>query len=81
MVWEGRTEVPNAISLNDLDVTFRVADGDRLVPVVVRAGVTDGDFVEVLEGLASGDRVVTSATFLVDSESAMAAALKAVAGR
>ncbi|MBZ5589681.1 MAG: efflux RND transporter periplasmic adaptor subunit [Acidobacteriia bacterium] len=60
---------------------FRVADGDRLVPVVVRAGVTDGDFVEVLEGLASGDRVVTSATFLVDSESAMAAALKAVAGR
>jgi Cu(I)/Ag(I) efflux system membrane fusion protein len=59
---------------------FRVADGDRLVPVAVRAGVTDGDFVEVLEGLAAGDRVVTSATFLVDSESAMAAALKAVSG-
>ncbi len=60
---------------------FRVADADRLVPVPVRAGITDGDFVEVLEGLAAGDRVVTSATFLVDSESAMAAALKAVSGR
>jgi Cu(I)/Ag(I) efflux system membrane fusion protein len=60
---------------------FRIADGDRLVPVPVRAGVTDGEFVEVLEGLAAGDRVVTSATFLVDSESAMAAALKAVSGR
>ena len=59
---------------------FRIADADRLVPVAVRTGITDGDFVEVLDGLAAGDRVVTSATFLIDSESAMAAALKAVSG-
>ena len=65
----------------DRAYAFRLADGDRVVPVSVRTGLTDGDFVEVLEGLAAGDRVVTSATFLVDSESAMAAALRAVSER
>ena len=59
---------------------FRIADGDRLVPVALRTGISDGKFVEVLDGLAAGDRVVTSATFLIDSESSMAAALRAVSG-
>ncbi len=60
---------------------FRLGEGDRIVPVAVRTGISDGEFVEVLEGLAAGDRVVSSATFLIDSESAMAAALRAVAER
>ena len=78
-----RLAVPSSALLRtgERAYAFRVADADRLVPVAVRAGITDGDYVEVLDGLAAGDRVVTSATFLVDSESAMAAALKAVSGR
>ncbi len=78
-----RLAVPSSALLRtgEQAYAFRVAEADQLVPVAVRAGITDGDFVEVLEGLAAGDHVVTSATFLVDSESAMAAALKAVSGR
>ncbi|MFZ5874977.1 MAG: efflux RND transporter periplasmic adaptor subunit [Nitrospirota bacterium] len=33
-----------------------------------------GDYTEVVDGLAAGDRVVTSATFLIDSESKLMAA-------
>ncbi len=60
---------------------FRIAAGNRLVPVPLRTGISDAQYVEVLDGLAKGDHVVTSATFLIDSESAMAAALRAVSGR
>ncbi len=60
---------------------FRLDAGDRIEPVTVQTGISDGAFVEVLSGLAAGDRVVTSATFLIDSESAMAGALQAVSER
>jgi Cu(I)/Ag(I) efflux system membrane fusion protein len=35
----------------------------------IKAGIRAEDYVEVLSGLMAGDRVVTSANFLVDSES------------
>ena len=35
-----------------------------------------GEGFEVLSGLAEGDRVVTSANFLLDSESSLKAALR-----
>lgn len=38
-------------------------------PREVRLGVKTGEFVEVLDGLTAGERVVTSANFLIDSES------------
>ena len=38
-------------------------------PREVRLGAKAGDFFEVLAGLKSGERVVTSANFLIDSES------------
>jgi Cu(I)/Ag(I) efflux system membrane fusion protein len=41
----------------------------RLRPKAVVLGRKGGDFVEVREGLAEGDRVVTSGTFLVAAES------------
>lgn len=65
----------------DTSYAFRLADGDRLVPVKVRTGIADSEYVEVLSGLAADDMVVTSATFLIDSESAMAAALQAATER
>ncbi|MDZ7581756.1 MAG: efflux RND transporter periplasmic adaptor subunit [Deltaproteobacteria bacterium] len=38
-------------------------------PREVRLGAKAGEVVEVLDGLLAGDRVVTSANFLIDSES------------
>jgi Cu(I)/Ag(I) efflux system membrane fusion protein len=41
----------------------------------VKVGVESGDRVAILQGLAPGDRVVTSAQFLIDSESNIEVAL------
>jgi multidrug efflux pump subunit AcrA (membrane-fusion protein) len=45
-------------------------------PVEVRLGKNGEDWIEVLSGVKEGDRVVTSANFLVDSESRFKAALE-----
>ena len=55
-------------------VVLAVGDG-RFKPVPVRAGLTVGDTVEILDGIREGDRVVTSAQFLIDSESSVSAGL------
>ena len=58
-----------------------VALGDgKFQPRVVRLGASDGDFVEVLDGLAAGEKIVTRANFLVDSESRLKASLQALGG-
>jgi Cu(I)/Ag(I) efflux system membrane fusion protein len=49
----------------------------RFEPRPVKLGVRGDGFVEVTEGLAAGDKVVTSANFLIDAESNLKAALKA----
>jgi Cu(I)/Ag(I) efflux system membrane fusion protein len=65
----------------DRAYAFRAAEGDRIEPVEVTLGVRAEGVWEVLKGLKAGDRVVSSANFLVDSESSLKAALEAVAGR
>jgi Cu(I)/Ag(I) efflux system membrane fusion protein len=58
-----------------------VALGDgKFQPRVVRLGASDGDHVEVQDGLAAGDKIVTRANFLVDSESRLKASLQALGG-
>jgi len=58
-----------------------VALGDgKFQPRVVRLGASDGDHVEVQDGLAAGDTIVTRANFLVDSESRLKASLQALGG-
>jgi Cu(I)/Ag(I) efflux system membrane fusion protein len=50
--------------------------GDGMLePREVRVGTRAGGYFEVLEGLTAGERVVTSASFLIDSESKLQAAL------
>lgn len=61
-------------------VVFVQADSGALTPTAVTLGARSGDYYEVLSGLSEGERVVTSANFLVDSESSLKAALQAVAG-
>lgn len=53
---------------------FRDDGEGRLSPVEIRLGLKDDGYYEVLAGLAAGDRVVTSANFLLDSESSIRAA-------
>ena len=51
-----------------------------LRPMDVVTGRTAGEYVEVLSGLAPGQRVVTSAQFLLDSESNLAEVMKSMIG-
>jgi Cu(I)/Ag(I) efflux system membrane fusion protein len=49
-------------------VFLKAADG-RFVPREVELGITADDRAQILGGLAAGDTVVASATFLIDAES------------
>lgn len=60
---------------------FRDTGDGRLVPTEIKIGARSDGWFEVLAGIDEGARVVTSANFLVDSESSMKAALEAVAGK
>jgi Cu(I)/Ag(I) efflux system membrane fusion protein len=50
--------------------------GGRFEPRTVRTGASAGGKVAVLEGLAAGERVVTRASFLLDSESRLRASVE-----
>jgi Cu(I)/Ag(I) efflux system membrane fusion protein len=56
-----------------------IAKGEgRFDPRAVKLGNSGGGYFEVLDGVKSGEEVVTSATFLIDSESNLKAALQAL---
>lgn len=58
------------IRTGERDIAFRVEQDERFVPAEVEISpVKFGDRFHVLKGLDAGDRVVTSANFLIDSES------------
>ncbi len=60
-------------------VLVELAEG-RFEPREVKLGRQGGDYVEVREGLGEGEKVVTAANFLIDSESNLKAAFSALAG-
>ncbi len=63
------------LDAGDTKIVF-VAKGDGYFePREVKLGVKGQDIYEVLSGLSDGENVVTSANFLVDSESSLKAAL------
>lgn len=45
-------------------------------PRIVNLGVRTDEFYEVIEGVEEGEKVVTSGTFLIDSESSLSSALR-----
>lgn len=58
-----------------------VKDKEHLKPVIVKTGFRSNDgYYEIISGLKPGDVVVSSANFLIDSESQLKAALRAVTG-
>ena len=71
-----RTVVPvNAVLNSGLRQTVFVDRGNGyLEPRHVRTGKQFADRIEVLEGLRTGERIVTSGTFLIDSESQLQSA-------
>ena len=67
------------IDTGDRRLVFLDLPGGALEPRAIEVGAKLADGYQVLRGLAKGERVVTSANFLLDSESSLKAALAALA--
>jgi Cu(I)/Ag(I) efflux system membrane fusion protein len=72
-----RLSVPEEaiIVAGDSRIVFVDLGGGRLKPVKIKAGRSAQGFVEVLDGLALGDAVVTSGNFLIAAETRLKAGL------
>lgn len=69
------------IRTGERELAFRAEPEDRFMPVEVKISpLKFGTNFQVLEGLNAGDRVVTSANFLIDSESRLRAGGGGMAG-
>ena len=64
----------------EMQYAFVVHDGRHFIPHRVAIGRASDDWIEVLSGLQEGDEVVTSANFLIDSESRLKAAVAGMSG-
>lgn len=75
------TSVPRSavLSTGKRDVVFVRQAGGALAPREVVLGVATDDRVQVLKGIAPGETVVASATFLIDAESNLGSALGGMA--
>ncbi len=54
----------------------KVSGEGEYTPVDIKTGLSSGDYVEVLDGLKSGDEIVVSGQFLLDSESNLQAGFR-----
>ncbi|MEK7237575.1 MAG: efflux RND transporter periplasmic adaptor subunit, partial [Nitrospirota bacterium] len=61
-------------------VVFLHHGGGKLEPRLIKTGVKTGEWTEVLEGLKGGEHVVTSANFLIDSESRLKSVVEGMGG-
>lgn len=74
--------VPGAavIETGERSVVFVDMGGGKLMPHDVEVGESTANLVEILSGLAAGQRVVTSAQFLLESESNLADVMRSMIG-
>jgi Cu(I)/Ag(I) efflux system membrane fusion protein len=63
------------VDTGDMQYVFVAKPEGRFEPRRVRSGARQDDRVEIVEGLAEGEKVVTTANFLIDSESRLHAAI------
>ena len=75
--------VPSSAVLRtgERNVVFVDMGNGSLMPHDVELGRTAGEYTEVLAGVEAGQRVVTSAQFLLDSESNLGEVMKAMMGQ
>ena len=66
------------VSSGEREIVIRALGEGRFRPVPVRTGRSAGGRTQVLHGLDGGERVVTSAQFLIDSEARLSGALAAM---
>ncbi len=69
----------SVIRTGEQDIVIISLGGGRFVPRAVRLGVLADGSYRILEGLEGGEIVVTSAQFLIDSESRLKSAVGAMA--
>lgn len=69
--------VPVAAVLNtgEKEIAFVLKGEGSFEPREVKTGRRNDDYAEIISGLRAGEKVVTSANFMIDSESRMKAAL------
>jgi Cu(I)/Ag(I) efflux system membrane fusion protein len=68
------------LQTGERSVVFHRMSNGQLHPMEVVTGLSVGDQVQVLSGLQEGNVVVSSATFLIDAESNLGAAMAGMAG-
>jgi membrane fusion protein, copper/silver efflux system len=75
--------VPSSAILNTGQRTLVFVDlgGGAFSPHEVTTGTVAGDYTEILTGVTAGQRVVTSAQYLLDSESNLAETMKSMIGQ
>lgn len=61
-------------------VVFLHLVGGKLEPRQIKTGVKTGELTEVLAGLKEGEHIVTSANFLIDSESRLKSVVESMGG-
>ena len=59
-----------------MDRVVKALGEGKYLSVAVRTGIESGNAVEILDGLAAGESIVTSAQFLIDSESSLTASFE-----
>lgn len=72
---------PAVVNTGDRTIVFVDFGGGRLVPQEVEVGRTTDQYTEILTGAEPGQRVVTSAQYILDSESNMAEVMKSMIGQ
>jgi membrane fusion protein, copper/silver efflux system len=69
------------VNTGERSLVFVDMGGGKLMPHDVETGRVAGDLVEVLAGVEAGQRVVTSAQYLLESESNLADVMRAMLGQ
>ncbi len=69
------------LQTGERNVVFMDMGKGALMPMDVRIGRVTGEYTEILSGLNAGARIVTSAQFLLDSESNLGEVMKSMLGQ